>query len=534
MAKSVTVIPATINPLTKLPAFSLAKRRTCGYARVSTDKDEQFSSYEAQVDYYTKFIKANAEWEFIKVYTDEGITGTNTKKRDGFKQMIEDALNGKIDLIVTKSVSRFARNTVDSLVTIRELKAKGVEVYFEKENIWTLDSKGELLLTIMSSLAQEESRSISENVTWGKRKSAADGKISLGYKQFLGYDKGENGTLVVNQEQAVIVKRIYREFMQGKTPWMIAHTLSQDSVPTPSGKSTNWRASVIESILTNEKYKGSALLQKKFTVDYLTKKMKTNEGEVPQYYVDDSHEAIIPPDEWEKVQKEFVRRKAMGRKYSGNSVFATKIVCGDCGAFFGSKVWNSTSEKYRRTIWQCNDKFKGDKKCGTPHITEDEIKEAFVKAFNNLFTEMDEIIENCRSIADNLTDCTTIDNQISELEQELEVITQMTHKCIQENASTPQNQEEYLKRYNGYVERFEETTASLKALKNEKLLRKARGEAFDDFINTFMKVDSFIEEFDEELWLATVDKVIIDKKGTLKFIFRSGIEINLKEESYKK
>ena len=157
--------------------------------------------------------------------------------------------------------------------------------------------------------------------------------------------------------------------------------------------------------------------------DYLTKKMKTNEGEVPQYYVDDSHEAIIPPDEWEKVQKEFVRRKAMGRKYSGNSVFATKIVCGDCGAFFGSKVWNSTSEKYRRTIWQCNDKFKGDKKCGTPHITEDEIKEAFVKAFNNLFTEMDEIIENCRSIADNLTDCTTIDNQISELEQELEVIT---------------------------------------------------------------------------------------------------------------
>ena len=251
-------------------------------------------------------------------------------------------------------------------------------------------------------------------------------------------------------------------------------------------------------------------------------------------YVDDSHEAIIPPDEWEKVQKEFVRRKAMGRKYSGNSVFATKIVCGDCGAFFGSKVWNSTSEKYRRTIWQCNDKFKGDKKCGTPHITEDEIKEAFVKAFNNLFTEMDEIIENCRSIADNLTDCTTIDNQISELEQELEVITEMTHKCIQENASTPQNQEEYLKRYNGYVERFEETTASLKALKNEKLLRKARGEAFDDFINTFMKVDSFIEEFDEELWLATVDKVIIDKKGTLKFIFRSGTEINVKEESYKK
>lgn len=527
MAKAVTVIPATINPLTKLPAFSLHRRRTCGYARVSTDKDEQFTSYEAQVDYYTKFIKAKPEWEFVKVYTDEGITGTNTKKRDGFKQMIEDALNGKIDLIVTKSVSRFARNTVDSLVTIRELKAKGVEVYFEKENIWTLDSKGELLLTIMSSLAQEESRSISENVTWGKRKSAADGKISLGYKQFLGYDKGEKGTLVVNQEQAVLVKRIYREFMHGKTPWMIAHQFSEEKIPTPSGKSTNWRVSVIESILTNEKYKGSALLQKKFTVDYLTKKMKTNEGEVPQYYVEDSHEAIIPPDEWEKVQKEFVRRKAMGRKYSGNSIFATKIVCGDCGAFFGSKVWNSTNEKYRKTIWQCNDKFKGEDKCRTPHITEDAIKEAFIEAFNTLFTEVDEIIENCQTIAEHLTDCTEINGQITELEQELEVITEMTHRCVQENASTPQNQDEYLNRYNGYVARFEETTNKLKELKETKVLRIARGEAFNDFIDAFSCIDSFIEEFDEELWLATIDKVIVENDSTFKFVFRSGTEIKV-------
>ena len=165
MAKTVTVIPATINPLTKIPVIGLHKRRTAGYARVSTDKDEQFTSYEAQVDYYTQYIKKNPEWEFVKVYTDEGISGTSTKRRDGFNEMIEAALNGEIDLIVTKSVSRFARNTVDSLLTIRKLKEKGVEVFFEKENIWTFDSKGELLLTIMSSLAQEESRSISENIT---------------------------------------------------------------------------------------------------------------------------------------------------------------------------------------------------------------------------------------------------------------------------------------------------------------------------------------------------------------------------------
>ena len=176
-----------------------------GYARVSTDSDEQFTSYEAQVDYYTQFIKKNPDWEFVKVYTDEGISGTNIKRREGFNQMVSDALSGKIDLIVTKSVSRFARNTVDSLTTIRKLKEKGVEVFFEKENIWTFDSKGELLLTIMSSLAQEESRSISENITWGKRKQFADGKVSLPYKQFLGYRKGANGLPEIVPEEAEIV-----------------------------------------------------------------------------------------------------------------------------------------------------------------------------------------------------------------------------------------------------------------------------------------------------------------------------------------
>jgi site-specific DNA recombinase len=188
--RTVTVIPPSINPMTHLTDTPLYKLRVAAYARVSTDSDEQFTSYEAQIDYYTQYIQRNPEWTFVKVYTDEGISGTNTKHRAGFNEMIEDALAGKIDLIVTKSVSRFARNTVDSLVTIRKLKEKGVQVYFEKENIYTFDGKGELLLTIMSSLAQEESRSISENVTWGQRKRFADGKVNLPYKQFLGYRKG--------------------------------------------------------------------------------------------------------------------------------------------------------------------------------------------------------------------------------------------------------------------------------------------------------------------------------------------------------
>ncbi len=188
--KNITVIPATLNLRTRLSKATVAHRRVAGYARVSTDSEEQLTSYEAQLDYYTTYIRNHPDWEFVGVYTDEVISALNTKKRDGFNRMVDDALDGKIDLIVTKSVSRFARNTVDSLTTVRKLKEKGVEVYFEKENIWTLDSKGELLITIMSSLAQEESRSISENVTWGQRKRFADGKVSLPYGRFLGYCKG--------------------------------------------------------------------------------------------------------------------------------------------------------------------------------------------------------------------------------------------------------------------------------------------------------------------------------------------------------
>ena len=246
-------------------------------------------------DYYTKYIQNNPEWEFVRVYTDEGISATNTRHRQGFNQMVADALAGEIDLIVTKSVSRFARNTVDSLTAIRTLKEKGVEVYFEKENIWTFDSKGELLLTIMSSLAQEESRSISENVTWGQRKRFADGKVSLPYKQFLGYEKGEDDIPVVVEDEAKIVRRIFALFMAGKTPYQIAKILTADGIPTPAGK-TKWGTTTISSILTNEKYKGAALLQKRFTVDFLEKKMKVNEGEVPQYYIEESHQPIIDPD----------------------------------------------------------------------------------------------------------------------------------------------------------------------------------------------------------------------------------------------
>jgi len=254
-ARTVTTIPATILQHTSAPISEFGKRRVAGYVRVSTDNDEQQSSYDAQVDYYTNYIKSREDWEFIDVYTDDGISATSTAKRAGFNKMVADALAGKIDLIVTKSVSRFARNTVDSLSTIRKLKENGTEVFFEKESIWTFDNKGELLITIMSSLAQEESRSISENVTWGHRKRMQDGKVSVPYSRFLGYDKGENGTLVINEKEAEIIRLIYKMFLEGNTPHGIAKYLSAQGIPSPGGKAT-WNPVSIRSALSNEKYKG--------------------------------------------------------------------------------------------------------------------------------------------------------------------------------------------------------------------------------------------------------------------------------------
>ena len=523
--KSVTMIPPTINPHTRQTIVSEKKRRVAAYARVSTDSDEQFTSYEAQIDYYTHYIKAHNDWEFVKVYTDEGISGLNTKKRDGFNEMITDALDGRIDLIVTKSVSRFARNTVDSLTTIRKLKDVGCEVYFEKENIWTFDGKGELLLTIMSSLAQEESRSISENVTWGQRKRFADGKVSMPYKQFLGYRKGPDGLPEIVPEQAETVCYIYDLFMSGKTTTAIAKQLTAESILTPAGK-TKWGSRTVESILSNEKYKGDARLQKKFTVDFLQKKMKVNEGEVPQYYVQNSHEAIIDPLLFDRVQEELARRKALGRCYSGKSIFSCRLICGDCGHYLGSKVWNST-DKYRRVIWQCNYKFKGDCKCGTPHLTEEVIKAKFLEAYSKLLPDRERLIADCRRIQAELTDCSGIDREIQDLLQELEVVAELIKHGVDENSTKALDQEEYNVQYSKLVERYDQAQAQINELEKRRTERTAKADAIGGFMFRLRELDLPLEHFNEQLWLDVIDHVTVYRNGELSFIFHNGLEIKV-------
>lgn len=520
---NVTIIPATKSIHSKQPASTKTLRRVAGYARVSTDSDEQFTSYEAQIDYYTQYIASHSDWLFVKVYTDEGISGLNTKKRDGFNEMIATALAGEIDLIVTKSVSRFARNTVDSLTTIRKLKEVGCEVYFEKENIWTFDGKGELLITIMASLAQEESRSISENVTWGQRKRFADGKVSMPYKCFLGYKKGPDGLPEIEPEQAKTVRYIYDLFMCGKTPQAIARQLTDEGVPTPGGK-TIWRDRTVESILTNEKYKGDARLQKTFTVDFLQKKTKVNEGEVPQYYVEKSHEAIIDPDLFDQVQVEIARRRALGRRYSGKSIFSCRLVCGDCGSFLGPKVWNSTS-KYRHVVWQCNDKFKGVNKCTTPHVTEARIKEKFLEAYNQLLPEREHLIEDCRAMQELLTDCTDLNKEMQEREQELAVVEELARRYVDDNSSMALDQEEYMARYTKLEERCNGVLDRIKELKKQRVERMIKADAIGGFMFRLREMDQALEFFDDRLWLEVIDVVQVERNGKLIFKFQNGVEV---------
>ena len=525
MAKNVITIPATRSRFTSDSLASSKKRKVAAYARVSTDHEEQQSSYEAQVDYYTNYINGRDDWEFVSVYADEGITGCNTRKRDGFNKMVGDALAGRIDLIITKSVSRFARNTVDSLTTIRKLKENGVECYFEKENIWTFDGKGELLLTIMSSLAQEESRSISENCTWGQRKRFADGKVTVPFKRFLGYDRSEDGNLVVNEEQAKIVRRIYGLFLQGRSPYAIAKILMADGIPSPGGKK-NWSGSTVKSILTNEKYKGDALLQKVYTVDFLSKKKKVNEGEVPQYYVESNHQAIILPQEFDAVQKQMAVRHPGKNRQSCVSTFSSRIKCGDCGGWYGSKVWHSTS-KYRKTIWQCNHKFDGGEKCTTPHLDEETIKELFVKAVNILLTEKDEIIENFNAIKDTLFDVRPLETERSQLQEELNVVAGLVQQCIKENARIALDQKEYQKRYDGLAKRLDNVQGRLDEVIQTITEKQAHREKIELFLEGLQKQKKLITEFDEDLWYSLIEYVKVFDKEDIRFTFKDGTEIKV-------
>lgn len=408
MGREVVVIPAA--DIEEKNEKQKKKLRVAAYCRVSTDEERQLGSFENQIDYFTKLIEEERKYEMVKIYSDEGISGCSIRSRKGFREMIEDCEAGKIDLVITKSISRFARNTQDSLKYTRKLKDLGIGVYFEKEGLNTLESSGELLLTLFSCFAQEESRSISENTAWGIRSKFQQGIAHLNTSVLLGYDKDGDGKMVIDEAQAGTVRRIYRMYLEGFSQSMIAKTLNREDVPGVHGEA-RWCAETIGRILENEKYKGALLMQKTITVSYLTKQHVKNTGQLNQYYIENDHPAIIPPEEWEAVQEEIARRREFRKRHglrglscSGASPFYAHIFCEGRGPS-GSELAGTRRSRglSSPSIGKCGEKLQRIyhqgvsspywycKSCGA-RIEERQLRAAFCEAFNTVVENREEYL----------------------------------------------------------------------------------------------------------------------------------------------
>ena len=373
------------------PSQSTLVKRVAAYARVSTVKDAQENSLQSQQEYFTKYIRQHPDWVFAGMYTDDGVSGLSIRKRDGFNRMVADALDGKIDLILTKSLSRFARNTVDTLTTIRKLKAAGVAVYFQRENINTMDSTGEFLLTLMSSFTEEESHSISENVPWAVRHRYAQEIYHLP-GLLLGYQCSQDGEIQVDEAGARVVRFIYLLALAGISSTDICRILMDYGIPSP-GQGHRWEPHTIRSILKNEKYMGDAILQKEITVDFLTKTRKANEGKALQYYVENGHPGIVSKSVWQEVQATWTDA---GLRNCTLSPIANKIICGGCGGRYGRKTWRSTT--YRDAVWECNSKKAGRAKYKCRHIYVEELDTAIGRSVNHLLKIHKNIIPDCADL----------------------------------------------------------------------------------------------------------------------------------------
>ena len=371
------------------------KLRVSAYCRVSTENIDQKESLEAQKTYYETWIKRHSGWEFAGVYYDVGISGTHAETRDGLQALLYACRTGSIDYVLTKSISRFSRNTADCLSLVRELLFCNIPIYFEKDNIDTGSMDSELILSIMASLAQQESESLSKNTKMGIHYRFQQGKVMVNARNFLGYDKDENGHLIINQEQAEIVKRIFREYLEGKSCKKIAQGLERDGILTSRGKA-KWHDTSIRKILENEKYMGDALLQKTCTVDFLNKKRVKNTGMQPQYYVEDDHEPIIPKEIFLMVQKEMARRSeqnaCFGRRksFSANHPFSKIVFCAECGEEFRRIHWNNRGKK--SIVWRCLTRLEHKDECHARTVNEETLIEAFLDALNEIVGNSDDYL----------------------------------------------------------------------------------------------------------------------------------------------
>lgn len=534
--------PKLVRIIPPKPEFSgenridIRPKRVAAYCRVSTDKEQQEHSFETQKEMYTEMIMMKPNWQMAGIYADEGITGTIAKKRPDFMRMIEDCRKGKIDLIITKSVSRFSRNNLDCLLYVRELKEMGIPIIFEKEGINTLQVSSELLITLFSGLSQAESESISMNVKIGKRQSLKNGNVPFSYKSFLGYRKGADGKPEIDEEQAVVIRRIFSEYLAGKSLLDIAKGLTADKIPTARGK-TNWSSARVQSILTNEKYKGDALLQKTYIVDCISKKSKKNNGELPMYYVENNHPAIIERAVFDRVQEEISRRNSKKKvkqigtktelgKYSSKYALSEILYCGNCGTPYRRCTWSKNGKK--KIVWRCISRLDyGKKYCkDSPSIEESVLHNAIAEAITKKAQMEKADVARIRrhiEIYQNSQDTSSIlakQERLKTIQEHINQLTDMDSEAAQSGDFDTQFEILYAEMYaiKDELDEFEKSKSKL----------KTADDSIEEMTAIMQGLKNHPVEYNDLVVRQLIECIKVISKDTLHIYFKDGIKIETK------
>lgn len=512
---------------------SSKRLKVAAYCRVSTDEKEQINSYKAQIEYYTEKINKNPEWQMAGIFADEGISGTQAKKRPEFLKMIRQCRQGKIDLILTKSFSRFARNTLDSIDYIRELRSLGIGVVSEKENMNTLNEDSEMLITILSCFAQAESESISKNVSWGIHQSFKNGNVPMQYSRLLGYRKSEDGQTEIVPDEAEVVKEIYHCYLDGMSMNLIADRLNEKGLTTKKSNSP-YRKSVIQRILTNEKYTGDAILQKTYVTDCITKKTRKNNGELPMYIVKNHHEPIISRNDFNRVQEEMARRSAKQNiadkltktkqgKYSAKYALTELLICGECGAYYRRVTW--TAKGFKEIKWRCISRIQyGKRKChDSPTIDEQPLHRAIASAINEFCGVKDDVAKVLReSVTEELDfnlngSVQAAQQRIDELAHNIDELIKLA--TVPESAATAMAD----------IEKFSEEMKALREFIEAEKAKQAtiqKGSAeLDRVLERLEQEDFTLTEYDDVVVRQLIDQITVESKNCITVRFKGGFEI---------
>ena len=511
------------------------QKRVAAYCRVSTDSDEQLTSYVTQKKVYTEMIARNPEWEFAGLYADEGISGTRADKRPQFTQMIKDCNAGKIDIIITKSVSRFARNTVECLEYVRMLKAKGISIIFEEQNIDTMKCDSELFLVMYAGFAQSESESMSKNITWSNRKNFADGKVVFRYSQLLGYRKGENGEPEIVPEEAAVVERIFQMFLAGMPLRDISAELQDENITFPD-KKFMFTKRMIQNILRNEKYCGDCILQKTVTVDCITKERKINQGEAPMYLVENNHPPIVSREMFNRTQEELSRRNALPSKSAKTALTASGkyskyaltdvLLCGECGSRYKRCTWARNGKK--KIVWRCISRLDyGTKYCTkSPTIEEEPLQRAIVRALNRFNAEdRSTYITLMKATIGDAIGLNGGSDEIDLLERRIEALNKRMLTIVNECVASGEDMENHEDDFKAISEETEQLKRRIEAIRES----EAKDESYADRLAQIQEIiqqrDMNRDTYDESIVRQMVECIKIYPDNKILVTFGGGYEI---------